>query len=105
MFAVAVFYMYFTNIFRNMNATKYLFCCVRDFGCFGNGTVVLVDGADGMKHDGAAGRLRGNKARAAGFMGTWYLYHPARDPPPQGEPEKRAAPHTVRIDIYDISSP
>ena len=65
MFAVAVFYMYFTNIFRNMNATKYLFCCVQYFGWFGKGAVVGADGADGamyggddgedsMKHDGAA---------------------------------------------------
>lgn len=42
------------------------------------------DGGDGMKHDGAAGRMQGNKARAAGFVGTWYRDHPARDPPPRG---------------------
>ena len=88
-----------------MNATNIYFCCVRDFGCFGKGAVVGDDGADGMNHDGSAGRLRGNKARAAGFIGSWYLDHPARDPPPLRVAEKRAAPHTVRIDIYDTSSP
>ena len=82
MFAVTVFYMYFNNIFRNMNATKYLFCCVQYFGWFGKGAVADDDGMDGMKHDGSAGRLHGNKARGAGFMGSWYGDHPARDPPP-----------------------
>ena len=82
MFAVTVFYMYFNNIFRNMNATKYLFCCVRYFGCFGKGAVVGGDGVDGMKHDVSSGRLQGNKARGAGFMWSWYGDHPARGPPP-----------------------
>lgn len=84
--------MYFTNILRNMNATNIYFCCVRYFGCFGKGAVVGGDGVDGMKHDGSAGRRQGNKARGAGFMGTWYLYHPARDPPPPEGSGKTGGP-------------
>ena len=95
MFAVAVFYMYFTNILRNINATNIYFCCVRYFGWFGKGAVagdVGMDGMDGMKHDGSAGRRQGNKARGAGFIGPWYWDHPARDPPPPDGSGKTGGP-------------